>query len=105
MAVHNVRARWEDADHLAAPTIHVHHLSDDRPSSEGGLPQLVREDDQRWQQGRGLSWRRWRAIDVRFSCTKNAPPNGLYPKGLQQMLVDVGGTHTERSIACRQIDF
>ena len=97
--VHDVGAGRHHADDFAAQAIDLDHLSDHRTSVKCGLPQLVRQNHDARRRRRRLSWRGRRAADVGFSLREQSSVRRLDSERVEQVLVDVCGTHAKRSIA------
>src|SRR5499427_5443507 len=53
VVVHDIDAGWHDPKDFVRPTVDIHGLSKDWLSSKGRLPQLVRENCERWRQAPG----------------------------------------------------
>src|SRR5438093_11041659 len=53
VVVHGIDAGWHDPKDFVRPTVDIHGLSKDWLSSKGRLPQLVRENSERWRQAPG----------------------------------------------------
>ena len=99
-AVHEINAGWHDADDVVRPAIDVHSRSQDRPSCERALPQLIRQNrERRSAQARTFGHR------VGFARREQASVRRLDSQRVQKMLVDGCRTHAQRAIAGRDVDF
>src|SRR5262249_39509433 len=78
------------------PTVDIHGLSKDWLPSKGRLPQLVRENCERWRQAAGT---------IGFFFAEYASLRRLNAKRVEQIGVDRYRPHAESSTACREIDF
>ena len=92
--VHDVYARRHDTDDLTPAAVDVDADADDRPPTEDGLPQSVR--DQRH--------RRWRT-NACVVAGKQAAVSSLHTQGVEQVGVDDRRADAERAIACHEIGF
>jgi hypothetical protein len=100
--VHNVGRRRHDAEHFAAASVELDGLTDDWPSAERPLPQLVREDDD----GRrrqlligGLTRCGRRCGDIGLAGTEKPSLCGRHTQRLEQVLVHRSGADSQRPIA------
>jgi hypothetical protein len=101
LVVHDISARRHDPQHFARPAPDLDHVPDDRLSCKRGLPQLVRQNDDR---GKPLSRRRI-ATPVGFSRCEEAAVRRLIAERLECLFVHVRRTHAQRSIAASDIRF
>ncbi len=97
--IQDVGARRHDADHFARPAVHFHRFPDHRLSAKRGLPQLVRENSDRWQ----LLSRRRVTEPVGFSAGEQPSLGRLQAERVEQILVDVRVTHAPSSAGGSQI--
>ena len=95
VVVHDIDAGWHDAKDFVRPTVDIHGLSNEWLSSKDGLPQLVRNNRERWRQPPGTG----------FFLAEEATLRRLNAKRVEQMGVDRYRPHAERSITRREVDF
>src|SRR5688572_14668000 len=94
--VHDVDAGWHDAKDFVGTALDIHGLSNEWLFPEDGLPQLVRENRERWRQAPG---------PIGFFLAEEASLRRLNAKRVEQLGVDRYRPHAQRSIACRDVDF
>src|SRR5262249_25878490 len=96
VVVHDIDAGWHDPEDFVRPTVDIHGLSKDGLSSKGRLPQLVRENCERWRQASGT---------IGFFLAEQASLRRLNAKRVEQIGVDRYRPHAKSSTACREVDF
>ncbi len=101
--VHHVRARRHHADDFAGHVVDQHRLPHHRTPAKCVLPQLVRQDRDARRKWCRLPRCRWRARHVGLPFREQAPVGRLYAERIEQMLVDVCGAHSHRSIAGEEV--
>src|SRR5204862_6922034 len=78
------------------PTVDIQSFSDEWLSCKGRVPQLRRENRERWRQAPGT---------VGFVLVEEASLCGLNAKRIEEMDIDRNRPHAQRSIACHEVDF
>src|SRR5262245_10539929 len=96
VVVHDICAGWHDPKYLVRPTVDIYGLSNDWLSSKGVLPQLVRENCERWRQAPGT---------IGFFLAEYASLRRLNAKRVEQTGVDRYRPHAKSSTACHEVDF
>src|SRR3990170_7293508 len=96
VVVHDIDAGWHDAKNFVGTALDIHSLSNEWLSSKDGLPQLVRENRERWRQPPGT---------IGFFLAEETSLRRLNAKRVEQMGVDRYRAHAQRSTACREVDF
>src|SRR5262245_47341871 len=91
VVVHDIDAGWHDPKDVVRPTVVVHGLSKDWLSSEGRLPQLERENCERWRQAPGT---------IGFFLAEDASLRRLNAKCVEQIGIDRYRSHAKGSTAC-----
>src|SRR3954464_9606872 len=95
VVVHDIDAGWHDPKDFVRPTVDIHGLSDEWLSCKGRLPQLVRENCERWRQAPGT---------IGFFLAEYASLGRLNAKGVEQIGVDRYRSHAQRSTARCEVD-
>jgi hypothetical protein len=95
VVVHDIDAGWHDPKDFVRPTVDIHGLSNNWLSSKDRLPQLVRENCERWRQAPGTTG---------FFRGEEASLRRLNAKRAEQTGVDRYRPHAERSTARREVD-
>src|SRR5262245_47831813 len=95
VVVHDIDAGCHDPKDLVKPTVDIHGLSDEWLSSKDGLPQLVRNNRERWRQPpRTTGFFRGEEASLRQLDAKRAEQTG----------VDRYRPHALRSTARHEVD-
>src|SRR3954447_7792677 len=95
VVVHDIDAGWHDPKDFVRPTVDIHGLSKDWLSSIDRLPQLVRENCERWRQAPGT---------IGFFLAEYASLRRLNAKRVEKISVDRYRPRAERSPARREVD-
>src|SRR4029434_1139980 len=95
VVVHDIDAGWHDPKDFVRPTVDIHGLSDEWLSSKDRLPQLVRNNRERWRQPPGTTG---------FFRGEEASLRRLNAKRAEQTRVDRYRPHAQRSTARREVD-
>src|SRR5215510_5390682 len=95
VVVHDIDAGWHDPEDFMRPTVDIHGLADEWLSSEDRLPQLVRNNRERWRQPPGTTG---------FFSGEEASLRRLNAKRAKQTGVDRYRPHAQRSTARREVD-
>jgi hypothetical protein len=103
--VHHVHARWHDADHFARESVDFNRLPDDVLTAKRGLPQFVRQDDDRRERGRGGAGRWGWTREVGFPLPEQAPVRRLHAEGGEEAVIDSRRSHAKWTITSCQVDF
>jgi hypothetical protein len=78
------------------PAVDIQRVSNEWLSRKGRLPQLRRENCERWRQAPDT---------IGFFLVEEASLCGLNAKRVEQLGIDRDRPHAQRSIACREVDF
>src|SRR5262245_12474186 len=95
VVVHDIDAGWHDPKDFVKPTVDIHCLSDERLTSKDRLPQLVRNNRERWRQPPGTT---------RFFRGEESSLRWLNAKRAEETRVDRDRPHAERPTARREVD-
>src|SRR5262249_6385568 len=95
VVVHDIDAGWHDRKDFVRPTVDIHGLSKDWLSAKDRLPQLVRNNRERWRQPPGTTG---------FVRGEEASLRRLNAKRAEQTGVDRDRPHAARSTARREVD-
>src|SRR5262249_24984019 len=96
VVVHDIDAGLHDPKDFVRLTVDIHGLSKDWLSSKGRLPQLVRENCERWRQAPGT---------IGFFLAEYASLRRLNAKRVEQIGVDRYQPHTQRATPSRHVTF